>query len=1421
MTLQDRAAKTRWGLDDALSEWLEAARVGGLPAPTRDDRWQPLRAGVAGLWEFDVTEYWYARGWVQLTGRNETGKSSLMALTTLIPWLADTSSNNIDTLGRSGKRFRYYVEPTGNDGDRRPSDSSTNRGWLWVEYGRLVGGEPRFFTTMLFAETRSASSNVNLTWCTAEGLRVRESVDLAPGRVVAHPKDLATPGFLAHPSAASYKEHVARHLLGTTVDRLEAAGKMLRVTRTPKLGAELKVAFVSEHLRTALPELDRTEVDALAAGWDQLDQLRADLDATRQAVETVERFRKSSWLPWVRAELRRRADAAARARTDFDRVTREERQALESVESLTGDQTRLEGEVRQATQDADSAGAAREALQDSDRYRDAQARIDDLERRRGEASGLSAELDRRVSEVDRASTREAAGEEDVARHESDATRASRAAESAHDRLAEAAALAGVPLAGVEVDLPLLEQRLRERRGGIDRARRLLSEATRADREAGVAEEAALTAQDRARDDEAAAEAALGDAHEVRDALVKAIALWASHADPAPAAGDVDRWIDGLPADYVEGRAPGILLREQVREDWFHPHETALTHRRHDAERRRAEAEASVVDLTRSIDELASASVPVFAPPDAWARRARPDPSPSGAPLWLLVDPRPGLSPDRLAHLEAALAAQGLLDTWVTPDGVYHPDEEGADTVLSLADSAHHQGGVHHQGDGPTLADVLVAAEPASPLGRVVDSALAGVRLLQDEEPIPASGLAVGLDGRWRGGVLTGTAAPRHGTAEWLGESARAAQRRRLIQELELERSQAAERMRAAESERDDAAAAIAALDAHLGRCPSDAELGASLTRVDERARVAERSAEEARAKRRVADDSRTSADRAVSALHEFCSDASLPNDSEGLNAAVDLVSSAERRSGHLRSALAASRTAEHALEAALERLEAHRDDRVRAERLRDEASRLLAEAYAVVEALEATMGADDQAVVAELQALREREADAKTRRNRLEETLRDTVRMLGEARAKLEGVQLRREQATQARDAAFVQFRVAINRGLADEASLELPEAHASTIDRVREQVTATRREVQVSGWPADDRDGQESLVRRLYGRLIEGVHELRASLETRGRSARMATDEMGIPVIEVVVDASGKVYSPREASARLAQIHQDLSETYTVRVRETLDELLGSTFLEHLRGRVGATDALVEGINRVLAQHPVVTTKTSLRIRLEPASESDGRMLAALRGPSLVNPEAAAHVREYLRLRVEAAKREAASHGEADWRERLVEALDYRRWFEVHLQRKIGQSGTWRPLTTQSFAEMSGGARAVVLMLPLVATLAALYADMDGAPRPLWLDEAFDGLDSANRAMVMDLFRSFDLDVLLAGPNRLVNVSTVPAAAIYQVVRAPAPLPGADLTLELWAGGDLTVVDTPAVLPRVGPPPTGQDEGGSQEILL
>jgi uncharacterized protein (TIGR02680 family) len=1401
------------GLDADLTAWLEAARLGGLPAPTRKDRWQPLRAGVVNLWEFEAAEYWYARGWVQLTGRNESGKSSLMALTTLIPWLADTSSPNIDTLGRSGKRFRYYVEPTGTDGDRRSSDTSTNRGWLWVEYGRLRDGVPEFFTTLLFAEARAASTNVALQWCTAEGPRVRAGLELAPNRVVAHPRELAANGFLTHDTATAYKQHVARHLLGSTVERLEAAGKMLRVTRTPKLGAELQVAFVSDHLRTALPELDRAEVDALAAGWDQLDQLRADLDATREAVDAVDRFRTREWLPWVRAELRRHADRATRARTDFDRVTRDVREAEASVAALTDDDVRLSLEHEAAASAEDAARSAREELQESARYQDARARLDTLNRRRDDVRRLERHRDTLADGMAWAQRRAQAADAERQTQSSLAEQANASVGAARDLLAEAAVAAHVPVASGDVDLPLLEQRLRERRSAIGRARNLLRETTQADQAAARAEESAADRGGRADEDRARAENAWRAAEEQRSTLVTTVAAWAATLTPTRATSVVDGWIDGLPATVVNGQVPGRTLVDTVRGDWYEPIRRELDRGQADAARRRAEAQSAASEFATHIQQLVAAPVPEYVPPATWGRRARPEPSASGAPLWALLDPRQGVSDAELAGVEAALAAQGVLDAWVTPDGIFRPERDHNDTVLALAAQASEPDA------GRWLADLLVRTDTHPELATPVEALLATVRLLGEHEPLPEAGWAVGVDGRWRAGGLAGRAGPQHDHAEWLGESARAAQRRRAIAELEAQRAEALDAARTAASEEAEASKSLDSLATRFATTPSDTPLRAELLRAYERTDVAERSAAEAEHAQARAADQRAVADRAAAALHDFCTDRSLPQDDDGLLAAVDAVNGAAGAAAHLRNAAQALQAADDALSSARERLAGLFDDQVRVEEQHAATVRELAGASAAVAALEATMGASDREVVDQLERLGAAQESARTKREGLADERRDVGTRLGRAQATLTTAEDSRDRATNERDAAYAAFRVLVDRGLAAEADVELPDVHASTVDRVREQLREVRRVVNPPRWP-DDPEAQTREERRLYTRLTEQVHEVRTQLEARGRSLHLVAGDDDLPRVEVFVDASGVAYGPRDAATRLGQIYTELGTTYTARVQETLDELLGSTFLDHLRTRgVGAADALVSRINRVLADHPVVTTSTALRIVLEPAQEHDRVLLEALRGTMLANPDAAAHVREHLRTRVEAAKQDAAREGDADWRERLVTSLDYRNWFTVSLQRKVGAAGAWRPLTTQAFAEMSGGARAVSLMLPLVATLAALYEDMDGAPRPLWLDEAFDGLDAANRAMVMDLFGSFDLDVLLAGPNRLVNVRTVPAAALYQVVRAPAPMPGADLTLELWAGGNLTVVDLPT---SWGPLPqaTSADAGVSEEAL-
>ena len=1383
--------------DADLTAWVDAATLGGFPAPARADRWRVLRAGVVNLWEFDTTEYWFANGWAQLTGRNETGKSSLMALTTLIPWLADTSSSNIDTLGRSGKRFRYYVEPTGGDGDRRSQEATTNRGWLWVEYGRLTDAGPRFFTTLLFAETRSAAADVRLTWCSVEGTaRVRDTIDLAPQRMVAAPKDLSVPGLVIHPNATAYREHVASRLLGSTTDRLEAIGKMLKVTRTPKLGAQLEIGFVQKHLRSALPELSRAEVDALANGWEQLDQIRADLASTKAAAETLERFRRTAWLPWARAVVRQRADTAGSARTAFDGVTRRETEAADEVQRGQGvlDERTRASEV--ASLSADGARRAASELEASSGYRDAEARAGKLEDRRRALAGVRRQLVQDSTDLDAATRRQTAAHEQVGDDQRAHDAQQQEAEHLRELLLERVRpLLDVP-GGDDLDLARTQQALDERVRTVDAAAQRVRGALSADAGATASEETAAAQRGRADLDARAADEAWAEAEAARETLAQTVLAWVAGLTPEVPDDAVDAWLAALPSSGAD--VGDASLDDAIRADWHDPAQAAWIAAKERAGQRLRHARDEAARIQSEIDALLAAPSADFPGPHGWHRRARPEGSAAGAPLWSLIDPRDGIPDDDLARVEAALAASSLLDAWVTPDGVFNGERDGHDLVVTPPAPA--------PAPGRTLADVLQVAECDPALHATVAGLLAGITLGDPDDQAAsdsvASPLVIALDGRWRAAGVSGRAAPQHATPEWVGESARAHRRRRRVQELTDELDVWRAETATAAQARDEAAAGLHALASMMERRPRDADLRRRLQTAAGRTSVAEQSAAEADQAEAAAGRLRASADSLRAEVTRWCGEQRLPTDPDDLQRVRDAVSQArhavDRLDDKLKLVAVTARTLQGATErhaaalAALDEMQARRRRTARDE----------AELTTTVAALEQAVDSNDREILDQLNRLRTQADDAARVHAVLEKELGTLREGLARARAQLENTAKEREIARDARDAAWSAFRVLIDRGLDIEIGLAAADPGFSTAERVRDQVAIARREVTPPRWPSTA-DEQDVYVRRLGGELGRVASEdTRIKLEADGRTLRINYDDHGLPVVEVLVDSSGAPLGPRAASARLGEIHDELSAAYTQRVQETLDELLGSTFLEHLRERVGATQALIKRINDVLAHHPVVTTSTSLRIVLEPASTSDAAMIEAVGGPSLANPEVAGQVRDRLRERVEEAKRMAESQGDEDWRGRLAQQLDYRDWFEVQLKKRVGQGGRWLPLTTQGFAEMSGGARAVILMLPLVATLAALYEDLDGSPRPLWLDEAFDGLDSSNREMVMDLFNSFDLDVLLAGPARLVNVASVPAAAIYQVVRAPAPMPGVDLTLELWAGGDLVEVPLPSVLP-------------------
>jgi uncharacterized protein YPO0396 len=331
---------------------------------------------------------------------------------------------------------------------------------------------------------------------------------------------------------------------------------------------------------------------------------------------------------------------------------------------------------------------------------------------------------------------------------------------------------------------------------------------------------------------------------------------------------------------------------------------------------------------------------------------------------------------------------------------------------------------------------------------------------------------------------------------------------------------------------------------------------------------------------------------------------------------------------------------------------------------------------------------------------------------------------------------------------------------------------------------------------------------------------ELRTVLESSGGRGVVLRDpaEPGqLPEVAILVDGAGLASAPARAVAQLDQQVTTLTERHDQIMHQVLADLLSSTFVEHLQDRQAAVTELISGVNRVLAQHPTGASATTLRLRRQaaPGHETAFAVLTALEpgAPAAGNPDRPEsprdQVRTFLEQQIRAAQDQARS-GPADWREHLSVLLDYRRWFDVVTDYRVGE-GTWRPFTEEVHAKDSGGGKAVTLLQPMLAALAALYAESASAPRPLWLDEAFTGVDDTNRATMLGLLVTFDLDFVLAGPATLVTTAQVPSAAIWFVSRAPAPDPGVDLSLMLWAGGQPVSAEAPpeppaAPLPRMMP---------------
>ncbi|MDH6114890.1 uncharacterized protein (TIGR02680 family) [Kitasatospora sp. MAP12-44] len=735
----------------------------------------------------------------------------------------------------------------------------------------------------------------------------------------------------------------------------------------------------------------------------------------------------------------------------------------------------------------------------------------------------------------------------------------------------------------------------------------------------------------------------------------------------------------------------------------------------------------------------------------------------GAPLYRLVDFSPDLTEARRAGLEAALEAAGLLDAWVSADGVLL-DPHTRDTVLTPTAPA----------GGWSLANVLrpVPAAGGGVTAAQVARILAAVALVPVGVPFgAAAGGAVSTDGRWRLGVAGG--AHTKPVAEYVGAEVRAQTRRRRLDELAHRIGEVAQETEHARSHARELTDRRAALDELLRRPPTSRTLTGAWARLEETERITADLRQAAAAADRVAQDARTRCVDARRRAESAATAHALPADPRALplvRSALDGLADGVKR---LRRRVAS----------AADGLAAHREERrsyQRARTAREEAelgygrrAAELATARRDIRKLESAVGASEQAILAEEEAVV----------RRLDEIGRELPGAQSKA-VRLHDEVVRAEQDEQTRRAELAtQEEAVIRRGRALRTALATPDivrgaalgehlGELSIPDPVHEDARTRLRALQALVEAAHrslDPERHDASDTTLLNRFSELRDQLAG-----GYDATLEEPD-GIKVCRLVDDTGP--HDVALVGERIATQAADARARLTNREREVFQRFLTGELGDHLSSQMLAAGALVDALNATLRS---VRTSHGLGVELDwrLADTVDADVRAAvdlLRSPSgLRTREQSEQLREVLQRRIEDARRADPAVGYAA---HLRTALDYRMWFTFQPW-VLDESSTARRRKFTGRTGLSQGEQRVLSYLALFAAAAAQFTTLaesaPHAPRLILLDDAFAKVDEPTHGRLGRILVDLDLDFVLTSERLMGNWPDVPALQIYECLRDP-----------------------------------------------
>lgn len=1325
-----------------------------LPEPARL-RWQPLRAGLVELYYYDCEEFWFRDGHLLLRGNNGTGKSKVLSLT--LPFLLDAhlGAARVEPDCDRSKRMEWNLLMGRHD--RRT-------GYAWIEFGRRDEEGSEHYLTLGCGLSAVAGRSRLDAWHFLTDLRIGQDLWLiTPERVVLGKEKLAerlgTRGQI-FTTAQPYRRAVDERLFRLGEDRYRALMDTLITLRQPQLSKSPDEQKLSNALTESLPPLAQSTLEDVAEAMTQLDEYRDSLASHELLRESVAQFGRR-YHGYARVQARRQAKAVRQAQTEFDNASRALLRARElhaaDEEALSEAQTQmrhLEGRFASDTAALEELRLG-PGMQDRARLRDAE-RAASEHARNAEGAAERFERARALSVKEEASSRirfeESRTSSSNLQRESKRARDLAGAAGilvAHDShtadLAPFDALPNRPAEWLEALGSNLAEEAKRRRGQTGQIRGRLASVQRAAQQRDLASatrnERAATLDD-ARKRTLDAEASLGksgQAHVLQWSDFAAGVTLLTLLDITRSMEALEEWIESLKGDHPLLQ---VLRRaEHEATSNFAARQSELDRQRVDLLEQRAALIAERERLAKGEDTQ---------PLAPHTRQAETRHGRRGAPFWQLLEFSDTVPHAERAGLEAALEAAGLLDAWVSPEGVLL-DPNTYDTVL--APSASY---------ARSLVGPMRAADNPPVTVERIKYILSSIAL--DVEDGESAHAWVSRSGQSRLGPLRG--AWSKPAAQYIGFAAREAARKRRLEELAPEIDRLTSNLDAVDASLQALTEERFQLQRECSTAPSDEALRNAHAHFS----LAESHRRAAQAKLAEADGQLNRYEAAwrseVSLLEADARDLALPANSEHLEEVVRTIESYAEAAWKLIHA-----TREHRRNLDHSREQEHRAREAQAQACTfddqlNSAKRSAEEAIARRDVLRSSLGAQ----VAELEhELSIKTAAVEALKGSISEQ-RTTLNAALEARARSEqrvadeNSRLQERQAL--RHGAVEQWRAFAQTGLLNVALPHLEVSDPSVAWTIDPALGLARRAEQaLAAVPAEDADWK-----RTQDDVSKDFTTLSQAMSAQGHRAQAETSDFGLLVSVVYQNRPER---PDILEQRLGAEIAQRREIFNAREREIIENYLQSEVAAGLQKLLGEAERRVQTINSELARHP---TSTGVRFKLEwqPLPEGEEGAPAGLSAARtrLLNTSADAWsaedrrvVGEFLQHRISA---ERSRDDAGSLLDHLSRALDYRRWHRFRVKRY--QDGAWRPLSGPS----SSGERALGLTVPLFAAASSHYASAlePHAPRLVLLDEAFAGIDDEARAHCMALIREFDLDFVMTSEREWGCYAELPGLAICNLVR-------------------------------------------------